>query len=444
MMELDILLNGARCHVTCAPGDTLLAVLRRLGCFSVRYGSLTGETGAAAVLVDGRLISADVLLAAQADGHDITTVEALNVATGEMHPIQAAFVDAGALQSGYSAGAMVLAAKALLERNPDPTDAEIRDALSGILDRETGYVKVVEAVRRAAAALRNEKPDRWSRSSSSASPGIGPPPPPALDAPLAVPRLVLSPDVRADGGRRQAGAQGRRASDWSRATRRSPTTSSCAGCCTAEGAAQPPRPRPYRRHRRLPRPGRSPASTPSPLRQHASRQVLVGRDRAGPTRSRGTRSVSTTRCATSAIGWRPSPRRPRRSPRRRAGGSRSRTRCCPAVFDQHEAIAGGAPVIHDEADTDGIYDASRNISHHIEGQTVSDAAHRRRVRGRRPRLRADVPASNRCSTARSSRTSRSAGSTRTSGWCCARRRRCRSTCAVWSHRCSACRSSGSA
>ena len=70
-------------------------------------------------------------MAAQADGHEVTTVEALDVATGELHPIQAAFVDTGALQSGYSAGAMVLAAKALLDRSPDPTEAEIRDALSG-------------------------------------------------------------------------------------------------------------------------------------------------------------------------------------------------------------------------------------------------------------------------------------------------------------------------
>ena len=105
-MDINLILNGASRRISCAPGDTLLAVLRREGCFSVRYGSGTGETGAAAVLVDGRLVSADVLLAAQADGHEVTTVESLNVTTGELHPIQEAFVEAGALQSGYSAGAM--------------------------------------------------------------------------------------------------------------------------------------------------------------------------------------------------------------------------------------------------------------------------------------------------------------------------------------------------
>src|SRR5699024_10698829 len=107
-----------------------------------RHGSETGETGAAAVLLDGRLVSADVLLAAQASGHDVTTVESLDLATRELHPIQAAFVESGALQSGYSAGAMVLATKALLDRDPDPSDGQVRDAFSGILDRETGYVKV--------------------------------------------------------------------------------------------------------------------------------------------------------------------------------------------------------------------------------------------------------------------------------------------------------------
>ena len=132
-LELDLTVNGDRYRLTCEPGDTLLTVLRRLGLFSVRFGSGTGESGAAAVLFDGRLVSADVMLAGQASGHEVTTVESLDLATGELDPIQQAFVDIGALQSGYSAGAMMLAAKALIEANSDPSEAEIRDALSGIL-----------------------------------------------------------------------------------------------------------------------------------------------------------------------------------------------------------------------------------------------------------------------------------------------------------------------
>ena len=148
MLELELTINGDEYRLTCEPGDTLLTVLRRLGLFSVRFGSGTGESGAAAVLFDGRLVSADVMIAGQASGHQVTTVESLDVATDELDPIQQAFVDIGALQSGYSAGAMVLAAKALIEANPDPSDEEIHDTLSGYFDRETGYVKVVEAIRR--------------------------------------------------------------------------------------------------------------------------------------------------------------------------------------------------------------------------------------------------------------------------------------------------------
>ena len=157
-MDVELTLNGAPRRIECEPGETLLVVLRRAGFYSVRYGSDTGETGAAAVLVDGRLVSADVMLAAQADGHEIETVEGLDV-PGEMHPIQQAFIDTGAIQSGYSTPAMVLAAKALLEKTANPTEAEIRDALSGILDRETGYLRPVHAVLRAAATMRGEAPD---------------------------------------------------------------------------------------------------------------------------------------------------------------------------------------------------------------------------------------------------------------------------------------------
>ena len=153
-MNINVVLNEAPTVLECEPYETLLAVLRRNGLMSVRYGSDTGETGASAVLIDGRLINTDCLLAAQADGHDIVTVEHFN--EPELHPIQAAFAATGAMQSGYSTPATILGTWALLQRNPDPSEAEIRDMLSGILDRETAYVKPVEAVKRAAALLRGE------------------------------------------------------------------------------------------------------------------------------------------------------------------------------------------------------------------------------------------------------------------------------------------------
>lgn len=156
-MEINVTINGVKKSFTCTPGDTLLRVLRQEGYYSVRFGSHTGETGASAVLLDGRLVNTDVMLAAQADGHTIETVEGLSNGLN-LHPIQQAFIRTGAIQSGYSTPAMVLAAKALLEKNPNPTEVEVRDALSGILDRETGYVKPVQAVLEAAAVLRGEEP----------------------------------------------------------------------------------------------------------------------------------------------------------------------------------------------------------------------------------------------------------------------------------------------
>lgn len=156
-MEITLTINGIRKNYSCSPGDTLFKLLRSEGYYSVRYASETGETGAAAVLIDGQLVSTEVMLAAQADGCTIETIEGL--AQGiNLHPIQQAFIRTGAIQSGYATPAMILAAKALLAKNPNPTEAEARDALSGILDRETGYVKPVQAVLEAAAVLRGEAP----------------------------------------------------------------------------------------------------------------------------------------------------------------------------------------------------------------------------------------------------------------------------------------------
>jgi len=199
-IDITLELNGATRTMGCQPHESLRAVLRRAGLVSVRFGSDTGETGAGAVLLDGQLVSSDVVLAAQADGHAVTTVEVLNVATGELHPIQSAFVAVGALQSGYSAPAMVLGAMALIEKNPDPSEAEIRDMLSGILDRETGYVKPVEAIKRAAAVMRGASPEPFrpvildqvtdGRNAATSVPAA-----PPDEASAAVPRLIPSRDV---------------------------------------------------------------------------------------------------------------------------------------------------------------------------------------------------------------------------------------------------------
>ncbi len=131
-MRIALTINGQDRSFDVAPNQTLLKLLRSEGFFSVRFGSETGETGASAVLLDGRLVSTDIMLAAQADGHEIITVESLSRGR-DIHPIQAAFVATGALQSGYSTPATVLGTLALLERNPGPSEEDIRDILSGIL-----------------------------------------------------------------------------------------------------------------------------------------------------------------------------------------------------------------------------------------------------------------------------------------------------------------------
>ena len=163
-MQLNLTLNDKPRTWEIAVNETLLDALRRHGVFSVKHGCETGECGACTVLLDGVPVTSCTLLAAQADGHAVTTVDALGEHpeqgwrhTAGLHPLQQAFIEAGAIQCGYCTPAQLLAAEALLTENPAPTEAEIRQALSGVLCRCTGYVKPVEAVLRAAARMRGEE-----------------------------------------------------------------------------------------------------------------------------------------------------------------------------------------------------------------------------------------------------------------------------------------------
>jgi len=200
MIPISLTLNGKQITALTAPGTSLRDFLRAQGCFSVRFGSDNGATGAAAVLLDGVPVSGDVVLAEQAVGRSVTTLEGLEGPNGELHPIQQAFMVTGALQSGYSAGAMILVTKALLDRTPNPTEAEIRDALSGVLDRETAYIKVVEAVQRAAALLRGDsvepfRPVYLTPLTNGRDPVAYQPGATVIGVSPAVPRVVPSPDV---------------------------------------------------------------------------------------------------------------------------------------------------------------------------------------------------------------------------------------------------------
>ena len=163
-MKVTLNINHQNYPLKIAANERLLDTLRRLGFFSVKAGGCEkGECGACAVLFDGRPVNSCTMLTAQAEDHLIETVESIGEnpqqgwkdSTG-LHIIQQAFVDTGAIQCGYCTPAMVLVAKALLSKTPSPSEQEVREALSGVLCRCTGYLKPVQAVLRAAAILRGE------------------------------------------------------------------------------------------------------------------------------------------------------------------------------------------------------------------------------------------------------------------------------------------------
>ncbi|NWG34573.1 MAG: molybdopterin-dependent oxidoreductase, partial [Chloroflexi bacterium] len=219
-MNLTLKINGIE-HIIDTPAHTtLLAALRGLGFHGVKFGDEHGLTGADTVLLDGCPVNAGSILAAQAEGHQIATIEALTppppfpltpypspTGRGEqevraaLHPLQRAFVESGAIQCGYCTPAQILAAKALLDKNPNPTEGEVREAISGVLCRCTGYLKPVQAVLKAAAVMRGETADSrpwtedgrpWTENNhpSSTVPG-----PSSIVQTRIAPKIVVAPET---------------------------------------------------------------------------------------------------------------------------------------------------------------------------------------------------------------------------------------------------------
>ncbi len=395
-MEINVTINGEEKTFTCAPGETLMKVLRREGYHSVRYGSDTGETGAAAVLVDGRLVSTEVMLAAQADGHTIETVEGM--AQGiNLHPIQQAFIRTGAIQSGYSTPAMILAAKALLEKNPNPTEAQVRDALSGILDRETGYVKPVQAVLEAAAILRGEEPtavepnvvtpiilpgqdfgDLFRGGPDEAGPDITPettpPPTPGSGTEggvqtkrITLPKFVVAPEAPA----LKVVGKSETKVDAIKLAKGNPAfvdDFEMRGLLYAKLLTSPhaharildiddsearvlPGVHAVIHYKNIPRvryaSGGQSYPNPPPYDQVSfDNKVRYVGDRVAAVAAE---SVEIAAEAVKRI--------------------KVQYEVLPAVFDENEAILEGAPVIHDEPEMEGAYDPAHNISHYIEAET---------------------------------------------------------------------------
>jgi putative selenate reductase molybdopterin-binding subunit len=389
-MEIKVTLNGIKKTFPCAPGETLLKVLRREGYYSVRFGSDTGETGAAAILLNGRLVSSDIMLAAQADGHTIETVEGL--AQGlNLHPIQQAFIRTGAIQSGYSTPAMVLAAKALLEKNPNPSEAEVREALSGVLDRETGYVKPVQAVLEAAAVLRGEEPtpiepnvvtpitlpgQDFGNLFSVGEPGESDPTPEFNLPPgssggidtrrITVPKFVVAPEAP----ELKVVGKSETKLDAVKLAKGNPAfvdDIEMRGMLYAKLLTSPhaharildiddsearalPGVHAVIHYKNIPRvryaSGGQSYPNPKPYDQVSfDNKVRYIGDRVAAVAAE---SIEIAEEALKLI--------------------RVNYEILPAVFDENEAIKEGAPVIHDEPDMEGAYDPGHNISHHIEAK----------------------------------------------------------------------------
>jgi carbon-monoxide dehydrogenase small subunit len=157
MKQVRLTVNGTLHELSVKPWETLIDVLRNhLGLTGTKVGCGLGECGACTVIMDGQAVNSCLVLAAEADGKQITTIEGL--ANGDkLHPIQEAFIEHGGLQCGFCTPGMIMSAKALLDENPNPTEEEIRRGIAGNFCRCTGYTKIIESIQVAAKNMQRAK-----------------------------------------------------------------------------------------------------------------------------------------------------------------------------------------------------------------------------------------------------------------------------------------------
>ncbi|MFZ5587361.1 MAG: (2Fe-2S)-binding protein [Thermodesulfobacteriota bacterium] len=159
--SIELIVNGDRYQVAVDPWRTLAEVLREdLNLTGTKIGCNQGDCGACTVLIEGRSVSSCLTLAVEAHQREVTTIEGLAPNPQELHPLQQAFMDKGAVQCGFCTGGMIMSAKFLLDRAPEPSELEIRQGLSGNLCRCTGYNKIVDAIASAAQVMRGAKEER--------------------------------------------------------------------------------------------------------------------------------------------------------------------------------------------------------------------------------------------------------------------------------------------
>jgi putative selenate reductase molybdopterin-binding subunit len=370
-IEVAVIINNVRRTLLVGPDDSLLAALRRASYFSVKVGCDDGTCGVCTVLVNGKPVRSCKIKAVDMDGAEITTLEGLSQ-DGELHLIQQAFVETGAIQCGFCTPAQILSAKALLDQNPTPTEDEIRRALNGVLCRCTGYVRGVDAVQRAAVMLRGENvtpythiehtlpikdeqielPEAFYRRDGGRNPlpplvftptemdkthVVGKPEIKVDARKLALGRPVFTDDFRLDGMLYGAlltspHAHARiRHIDASRArallgVHAVLTHHDIPRIKYASGGQSYPQPLPYDQ-----------VSLDDKVRHVGDRVAIVAAE---------TPEIAQQALELIEVDY----------------------EILPAVIDPERAMQNGAPVIHDEADTEGIYDAQRNIVHHIEAE----------------------------------------------------------------------------
>ncbi len=398
---IALTINGEEQTLTVRCSETLLNSLRRASYTSVKHGCETGDCGACTILLDGEPVHSCRIRATEAEGREVTTVEGLvyppqpllrggehlpqpplrggehlpasGGVGGVLHPIQQAFIETGAIQCGYCTPAQILVAKALLDRSPDPTEEEIREAMSGVLCRCTGYVKIVQAVQRAAAVLRGEEVEPFMPIEATLAPGESPaellscyygqgqgqalPLPPLVISPpeMEFLRVVGKPEPKVDGVKLAAGrpvftddvkmegmlygalltsphAHARIKRIDARPARALPgvhavlTHEDIPRIKYASGGQSYPQPPPYDQ-----------VVLDNKVRHVGDRVAVVAAETPGLAQ-RALRLIEVE------------------------------YEVLPHVLCPLEAMQEGAPVIHDEPDTEGIYDAQRNVVHHIEAE----------------------------------------------------------------------------
>lgn len=372
-LTIHLTINAEEKDLLVHENESLLDVLRRESYFSVKKGCDTGECGLCTILLDGEPVRSCQLKAADAAGHSLVTLEGLSEG-GELHPLQQAFIDEGAIQCGFCTPAQILTAKALLDRNPDPTMEEIRTAMSGVLCRCTGYVSIYKAILRAAAVLRGETPppvdipeavfeegdalkapaaykreegDRtpitphvFTPEAMAATDVVGKPEMKVDAVKLAKGKPVFTDDIHLDGMLYGAlltspHAHARIKDIDASAARAMPgvhavlTYKDLPRIKYASGGQSYPNPLPYDQ-----------VVLDNKVRHEGDRVAIVAAE-----------SVDIARKALHKI--------------------KVDYEVLPAVTNALDALKEGAPIVHDEDDSEGIYDAKRNIVHHIE-QAVGD------------------------------------------------------------------------